>query len=81
MLKFNKILWLNRKTRITAENMNRIEDGIEASINEINDINNRGYIDEDSLSGKLVDKIENDTAVQEALNSTVDASITWNQLK
>lgn len=81
MLKFNKLLWLNRKTRITANNMNRIEDGIEASINEINDINNRGYIDEDSLSGKLVDKIENDTAVQEAINSTVDASITWNQLK
>lgn len=81
MLKFNKLLWLNRKTRITANNMNRIEDGIEASINEINDINNRGYIDGDSLSGKLVDKIENDTAVQEAINSTVDASITWNQLK
>ena len=81
MLKFNKLLWLNRKTRITADNMNRIEDGIEASINEINDINNRGYIAEDSLSGKLVDKIENDTTVQEAINSTVDASITWNQLK
>lgn len=81
MLKFNKLLWLNRKTRITAENMNRIEDGIEASIDEINDINNRGYIAEDSLSEKLVDNIENDTDVQKAINSAVDTSITWNQLK
>ena len=81
MLKFNKLLWLNRKTRITAENMNRIEDGIEASIDEINDINNRGYIAEDSLPEKLVDNIKNDADIQEAINNVVDASITWNQLK
>lgn len=81
MLKFNKLLWLNRKTRITAENMNRIEDGIEASIDEINDINNRGYIAEDSLPEKLVDNIKNDADIQEAINNAVDTSITWNQLK
>jgi len=80
MLKFNKLIWLNRKTKITAENMNRIEDGIEASINEINAINDRGYIAEDNLSEELVDKIENDEAVKSAISSTVDASLNWNKL-
>ena len=81
MLKFNKLIWLNRKTKITAENMNRIEDGIEASINEINAINDRGYIAENNLSEELVDKIENDEAVKSAISSTIDASLNWNKLQ